>query len=193
MSIRIYVPRDSAAVALGANHVVKALQYAIASEGHDAVIVRNGSRGMHWLEPLVEVETPEGRIAYGPVKASDVEPLIEAGLLEGKAGHPLYLGPDRRHSVPQEPDTSHLRPLRRHRPALALPTMSPWRAEGPALSPFHARRRHCQGSDRQRPAWPWRRGFPDGIKWNTVLHAKASQKYIVCNADEGDSATSPTA
>src|SRR5262249_21632336 len=32
-------------------------------------------------------------------------------------------------------------------------------------------------------------GFPTGIKWKTVADTAADQKYIVCNADEGDSGT----
>ena len=92
MTVRIYVPRDAAALALGAEMVAKAFAVEIASRNLDVTIVRNGSRGMHWLEPLVEVETANGRIAYGPVKASDVAALLDSGLVEGKA-HALCLGP----------------------------------------------------------------------------------------------------
>ena len=91
MTVRIYVPRDAAALALGAEKVAKALAGEIASRNLDVTIIRNGSRGMHWLEPLVEVETANGRIAYGPVKASDVVGLLDSGLVEGKA-HALCLG-----------------------------------------------------------------------------------------------------
>ncbi len=92
MTITLYVPRDAAALALGADKVAATLSAEIAARGLDARIVRNGSRGMHWLEPLVEVATPGGRIAYGPVRAGDVAALIDAGLLEG-GHHPLCLGP----------------------------------------------------------------------------------------------------
>src|SRR5690606_28912427 len=72
MTVRIYVPRDAAALALGAEAVAETLHREIAGRGLDVKIVRNGSRGLHWLEPLVEVETPAGRVAYGPVSAADV-------------------------------------------------------------------------------------------------------------------------
>ncbi len=93
MTVAIYVPRDSGALALGAEKVAKAIEKEILARGLDAKIVRNGSRGLYWLEPMVEVETPAGRVAYGPVKAKDVAPLFEAGLgLTTHSTHPLFLG-----------------------------------------------------------------------------------------------------
>ena len=81
---RVFVPRDSAALAVGAEGVVRVLRATAQTRGIDVEIVRTGSRGLHWLEPLVEVETTSGRVGYGPVRASDVPALIEAGVLEGK-------------------------------------------------------------------------------------------------------------
>ncbi|HEU4728335.1 MAG TPA: hypothetical protein VFT22_10610, partial [Kofleriaceae bacterium] len=92
MSVAIYVPGDSAARSVGADEVARAIAQAAARRGLAHRIVRNGSRGLFWLEPLVEVATPAGRIAYGPVRASDVAGLFEAGFVEGGA-HPLRLGP----------------------------------------------------------------------------------------------------
>jgi formate dehydrogenase iron-sulfur subunit len=110
MTVTIFVPRDAAALALGAEKVAKAIAQEIAARGLDAKVVRNGSRGMFWLEPLVEVSTPQGRVAYGPVaeedvpalfdaglvaygpvKAADVASLFDAGFLTG-SDHPLCLG-----------------------------------------------------------------------------------------------------
>jgi len=88
---KLYVPGDAAAVSLGADRVAKAFADAFAAKGLDVEIVRNGSRGMHWLEPLVEAVTPSGRVGYGPVKAKDVAGLIDAGLFEG-GDHALRLG-----------------------------------------------------------------------------------------------------
>ena len=189
MTVKIYVPRDSAAVALGANHVAKALQYAIASEGYDAVIVRNGSRGMHWLEPLVEVETAHGRIAYGPVRANDVEALIETGLLEGKAGHPLCLGP-----TEEIPYLKNQTRLTFARCGVIDPlSLEDYEAHGGLKGLRAALSLHAADIVKEVTDSGLRgrggAGFPTGIKWNTVLHARADQKYIVCNADEGDSAT----
>ena len=81
---RIFVPKDAAALALGADAVAKAL-------APHATIVRTGSRGMFWLEPMIEVETDTGRIAYGPVSAADVPGLLAAGLLTGRE-HATRLG-----------------------------------------------------------------------------------------------------
>ena len=71
-TITVYVPRDSAALAVGADEVADALQAECARRGIALNLVRNGSRGLFWLEPLVEVATPQGRIAYGPVTPDDV-------------------------------------------------------------------------------------------------------------------------
>ena len=91
MSVKIYVPRDAVALGLGANRVVRALFSGAERRGLDIELVRTGSRGLFWLEPMVEVATPEGRIAYGPVKPGDVDALLEAGLTRG-GDHPLRLG-----------------------------------------------------------------------------------------------------
>ncbi len=118
MSVTIYVPRDAAALALGAEKVAEAVTQEIAARGIDAKIVRNGSRGMFWLEPLVEVEVSGKRIGYGPVKVKDVAALFDAGLVNG-GDHALCLGGGRRPPIPQGTDPPDLRPLRRHRSAFS--------------------------------------------------------------------------
>jgi len=90
-AVTIYVPCDSAALAAGADEVAAALQAECARRGLAIALVRNGSRGLFWLEPLVEVATAAGRVAYGPVAAEDVPGLLDAGLLQG-AEHPLCQG-----------------------------------------------------------------------------------------------------
>src|ERR1044071_8720022 len=89
---RIFVPRDTAALSMGADAVATALENEARSRGASIEIVRNGSRGLLWLEPLVEVETPKGRIAYGPVRVEDVKGLMDGGLVEGRS-HGLCHGP----------------------------------------------------------------------------------------------------
>ena len=89
MTMRIFVSMDAAALSVGAGPVAAAVRAEIAARKLDAVVVRNGSRGLLWLEPLLEIETPEGRIGYGPVTASDVKSIFDAGP---KADHPLKLG-----------------------------------------------------------------------------------------------------
>ena len=91
MSVTLYVPRDAVALGLGANKVARALFAGAERRGLDVTIVRTGSRGLFWLEPMVEVATPEGRVAYGPVTLKDVDALLDGGLLTG-GEHSLRLG-----------------------------------------------------------------------------------------------------
>jgi hypothetical protein len=91
MSARLYLPCDAGALAVGADEVATALVAAARERNLALDLVRTGSRGLYWLEPMLEVATPEGRIAYGPVGPGDVATLLDAGLLEGGA-HALRLG-----------------------------------------------------------------------------------------------------
>jgi formate dehydrogenase iron-sulfur subunit len=185
VSVTIYVPCDAAALAVGADKVAKELALRL---GERATIVRNGSRGLLWLEPMVEVATPDGRIAYGPVKPKDVEGLVAAGLLEGGA-HPLRLG--RPEEIPYLAKQSR---LTFERCGLIDPlSLDDYRAHGGlagleralTLSDEAITEIVTESGLRGRGG----AGFPTGIKWTTVRKAQADQKYIVCNADEGDSGT----
>jgi formate dehydrogenase iron-sulfur subunit len=180
---RIYVPRDSGALAVGAEAVARAL---IAVPGVD--LVRTGSRGLYWLEPMVEVETPAGRIAYGPVAAGDVPGLLAAGLTEG-GDHPLRLGrPEAIDFLARQTrltfarcgivDPVSLDDYRAHGGLLGLARA---RTLGPAATVEEVVRSGLRGRGGA--------GFPTGIKWRTVAATDADRKYIVCNADEGDSGT----
>ncbi len=188
MTVKIFVPRDAAALALGAENVAKAIAQEIAARGLDATIVRNGSRGMHWLEPLVEVETGEGRIAYGPVKKGDVPSLFDAGFTTG-GDHALCLG--------KTEDIPFLRQQTRltfARCGITDPlSLEDYGAHGGlrglenaiAMEPAAIVAQVTESGLRGRGG----AGFPTGIKWKTVLDAAGARKYIVCNADEGDSGT----
>jgi formate dehydrogenase iron-sulfur subunit len=193
MTVRVYVPRDAAALALGADRVAKALALEAGNRALDITIVRNGSRGMHWLEPLVEVETAEGRIAYGPVKASDIPSLLDAGLLDGKP-HALCLG-----GTEDIPFLKNQTRLTFARCGVIDPlSLEDYQAHGglkglekaAALLPEEIVKQVTDSGLRGRGG----AGFPTGIKWKTVLDApidveRGGRKYIVCNADEGDSGT----
>ncbi|MDK1377142.1 MULTISPECIES: NADH-quinone oxidoreductase subunit NuoF [unclassified Sinorhizobium] len=188
MTVKIYIPRDAAALALGAEKVATAMAEELVARGHNAMIIRNGSRGMHWLEPLVEVETAEGRVAYGPVKARDVPSLIDAGLLSGGA-HPLCLG-----KTEEIPFLKNQTRLTFARCGVTDPvSLDDYRAHGGlrglekavAMQPAVIVAEVTESGLRGRGG----AGFPTGIKWKTVLEAQGAQKYIVCNADEGDSGT----
>ena len=188
MTVRIYIPRDAAALALGADRVAKTFSREAEARGLDVTIVRNGSRGMHWLEPLVEVETAEGRIAYGPVKPADVPGLLDAGLLDGKA-HPLCLG-----GTEDIPFLKNQTRLTFARCGVIDPvSLTDYKAHGGlrglekaiAMAPADVVKEVTDSGLRGRGG----AGFPTGIKWKTVLDAPGDRKYIVCNADEGDSGT----
>ncbi|MDX1300567.1 MAG: formate dehydrogenase, partial [Pseudomonas sp.] len=90
-TLTVYVPRDATALSLGADRVAQAIAAEAKARNLEIKLVRNGSRGLFWLEPMVEVNTPAGRVAYGPVKTKDVPGLFDAGFLEGKA-HALGQG-----------------------------------------------------------------------------------------------------
>ncbi len=188
MRPRIYVPRDSSSLALGADRVAAAIVAEAAKRGVDIELVRNGSRGMFWLEPLVEVATPEGRVAYGPVAPEDVPGLFDGDFLRGSM-HALRLG-----LTEEIPFLKKQERLTFARVGITDPVSLPdylahdgYRGLKRALS--------MNGADIVREVTDsglrGRGGaaFPTGIKWNTVLNTPAEQKYIVCNADEGDSGT----
>ena len=189
MSIRIFVPCDTTALAMGADAVATAIAEQAKSHQLDVEIVRNGSRGLFWLEPLVEVETPTGRIAYGPVDPDDVAALADAGLFEGKQGHALYQGPTE--------DIPYLRKQQRltfSRIGITDPlSLDEYQAHGGYAGLKKALSMNPQAIvDEVKTSGLRGRGgaaFPTGIKWQTVLDTPADQKYIVCNADEGDSGT----
>jgi len=188
MSVKIYIPGDSGAVALGADRLAARMAEAIKAQDIDAQIVRNGSRGLYWLEPMVEVETGNGRIAYGPVKPSDIDSLLSAGLTQG-GDHPLRLG------APEDiPFLKRQTRLTFARCGVTDPlSVEDYRNNGglTGLTNAVAMSREAIVAQVTESGLRGRggAGFPTGIKWKTVLEAQAPQKYIVCNADEGDSGT----
>ncbi|OCJ03049.1 formate dehydrogenase [Rhizobium sp. AC44/96] len=188
MTVRIYVPRDAAALALGADKVADAVAREIADRGLDAKIVRNGSRGMHWLEPLVEVEVAGKRIGYGPVKARDVAALFDEGLISG-GDHRLCLG-----EVEELPFLKRQTRLTFARCGVIDPlSLDDYEAHGGLAGLRRAASMQAADIVKEVTDSGLRgrggAGFPTGIKWKTVLDAQGARKYIVCNADEGDSGT----
>ena len=184
MSAKIYIPKDSAAVAVGADDVAQAF----AASGRTIDIVRTGSRGLFWLEPMVEIATAQGRIAYGPVSVDDVASLLKSDCLIG-GDHPLRLG--KPEEIPFLKRQTRLTFARCGRVDPA--SLDDYRAHGGykgleralAIAPSAIVDEVTQSGLRGRGG----AGFPTGIKWKTVRDAPAAQKYIVCNADEGDSGT----
>lgn len=181
--MRILVPGDSSARSVGADDVAAALARALPS----ATLVRNGSRGMLWLEPLVELDTPEGRVAYGPVSEADVPSL--AAAFEADGHHSLRLGITdelpwlaaqsrltfARVGVidPLDPDE-----FERHGGLAGLRACLTREADQVIDDVLASGLRGRGGA-----------GFPAGIKWRTVAGAPGDHKYVCVNADEGDSGT----
>jgi formate dehydrogenase iron-sulfur subunit len=182
--MKIYVPLDSAAVALGADRLAEAIAAEGARRSVEVQIVRNGSRGMVWLEPLVEVVTDAGRMGFGPLVLADV-----AGLFGDLASHPKALG-----LVEELPWMKGQTRLTFARVGVTDPlSLEDYRAHGglvgleraKAMTKAQIVAEVTESGLRGRGG----AGFPTGIKWKTVSEAAGDQKYIVCNADEGDSAT----
>lgn len=190
MTTRIYVPCDTTALSMGADEVAALIEYQAHSGGVDIELVRNGSRGLFWLEPLVEVETTNGRVGYGPVEPDNVPSLVEAGLFGGKADHSLFLGP-----VEDLPYLKRQQRLTFSRIGITDPlSISDYRAHGgfEGLNKALALAPQAVVDEVKTSGLRGRGGaaFPTGIKWQTVHDEPwQQQKYIVCNADEGDSGT----
>lgn len=187
MTLRLYIPRDAAAVAVGADEVAAALEAAAVRRNVAVDIVRTGSRGLLWLEPMVEVATEQGRIAFGPVELADAETVLEAAVSNG--GHPLRLG--LAHEIPWLKrqtrltfarcgiiDPRSVEDYQAHDGYKGLERALILGSEGILADVKTSGLRGRGGA-----------GFPTAIKWTTVAQTEADQKYIVCNADEGDSGT----
>jgi formate dehydrogenase iron-sulfur subunit len=188
MSTTVYVPGDAASLSVGSEAVATSIASEASSRRADVSIIRNGSRGMFWLEPMVEVETPQGRVAYGPVTPESVKGLFDAGFLSGKP-HALCLG-----TTEEIPFLKQQERLTFARCGITDPlSLSDYISHGGyrgleralKLAPEAIVEEVVKSGLRGRGG----AGFPTGIKWRTVLAANADKKYIVCNADEGDSGT----
>lgn len=188
MSIKIFIPGDAGAVAVGADTVASAIAAATSASGLAVEIIRTGSRGLYWLEPMIEVATPAGRIAYGPVTAAEVDGLVSSGLLNGGA-HPLRLGdPDEIPWLRRQTrltfarcgviDPRSIHDYRQHGGTAGLTRALSLGSKKIIEEVIESGLRGRGGA-----------GFPTGIKLRGAAEAEASQKYIVCNADEGDSGT----
>src|ERR1700735_66700 len=188
MTVTVYVPRDAAALSLGADKVADAIASEASARGVELRLVRNGSRGATWLEPLVEVVTPQGRVGYGPVTPADVVGLFAADFLNG-GKHALTLG-----LVDELPWFATQQRLTFARVGIVDPASV---ADYVAKDGYQGLRRALAMTPQaivQAVLDSGLRGrggaaFPTGIKWKTVLDQPAAQKYITCNADEGDSGT----
>ena len=188
MSAIVYVPRDAAALSVGAERVAAAIAREAASRGIDLTLKRNGTRGMCWLEPLVEIVIGSERYGYGPVTERDVAGLFAADFLHNGA-HALQLG-----RVDDIPYFASQQRLTFERVGVIEPTsLNDYLRHGGYEGLRNALRMQ-QPEIVQAVTESGLRGrggaaFPTGIKWKTVLDTASPQKYVTCNADEGDSGT----
>jgi formate dehydrogenase iron-sulfur subunit len=187
MSLRIFIPRDAGAVAVGAEETVAALEQAAAKRNAQIEIVRTGSRGLYWLEPMVEVTSPKGRVAFGPVKEADAASVLDAILADGP--HALRQG-----LTEEIPWLKRQTRLTFARCGIIDPrSVDDYRAHDGYKGLERALTLTSDAILADVTASGLRgrggAGFPTGIKWKTVAQTGADQKYIVCNADEGDSGT----
>jgi formate dehydrogenase iron-sulfur subunit len=186
--VKVFVPRDMLAKALGADEVVAAIIKVAKAKNISVQIIRNSSRGLAWLEPFVEIETPNGRMGYGGVKVADVKALFAVNFLEG-GKHKLSQG-----LVEDIPFLKKQERLTFARAGITDPvSLDDYITHGGfaglkkalAMSGTDIVKEVTESGLRGRGG----AGFPTGIKWKTVHETKASQKYVCCNADEGDSGT----
>ncbi len=189
MSIKVYVPRDTTANARGANEVALMIEQTAYQKDVDINVVRTSSRGLYWLEPLIEVDTEKGRVAFGPVSAADVNSLFEQQFYAGQEEHELCQG-----LTEEIPFLKNQQRLTFARAGITEPlSLDDYTAHDGFKGLQNALKISSQQIvDQIKNSGLRGRGgaaFPTGIKWQTVLDAPAEQKYIVCNADEGDSGT----
>src|SRR5260370_22534457 len=188
MKATVYVPRDSGALSLGAEHVARAIAQEAVRRKIELAMVRNGSRGRYWLEPMVEAATQRGRVAYGPVRPESVPALFAAGFIEGRA-HQLCLGLTEEIAWLKNQerltfarvgviDPVSLDDYVEHGGYQGLKRAAGMSAAQIADQVVESGLRGRGGA-----------GFPCGIKLRTAMQTGSDQKYVVCNADEGDSGT----
>jgi formate dehydrogenase iron-sulfur subunit len=188
MKAKVFIPADSTALAVGADATAQAIAAGARARQLDIEIVRTGSRGLYWLEPLVEVETTKGRLGYGPIGADEAASLFEADFLTGGACAKAvglveeipYLKQQQRLIFARcgAVDPLSFDDYRRHGGLKGLERAISIGAKSSLEEVIASGLRGRGGA-----------GFPTGIKWRTVAGAEADQKYVVCNADEGDSGT----
>jgi formate dehydrogenase iron-sulfur subunit len=191
--IRVFVPRDAAAIACGAEAVADALVGAAGRSGLAITLVRNGSRGLFWLEPLVEVEDAAGvRHGFGPLDPAGAATLVAelaSGAAASEVDHPQATGP-----VEAIPFLAGQTRLTFARCGITDPlSLDDYAAHGGWQGLARALELGPEKTVAEITASGLRgrggAGFPTGIKWKTVADTTADQKYVVCNADEGDSGT----
>ncbi|MEC8956192.1 MAG: NADH-ubiquinone oxidoreductase-F iron-sulfur binding region domain-containing protein [Pseudomonadota bacterium] len=186
--VKIYVPQDTAAMSMGSNEIAKKINVLAKKQKKDIEIIRNGSWGMSWLEPLIEVQIGKKRIAYGPVAEDDVQNLFDSNFLNGSK-HPLHLGETKNIPYLKNQQRWTFRKCGLINPLCIDSYIKNNGYKGLKKVLNNQTSFAIDELDKSGLRGRGGAGFPTGIKWKTVATAKGDQKYIACNADEGDSGT----
>lgn len=186
---QLFLPRETTALSLGAESLAQHLTQTAQDQQQNIELVRNGSRGLFWLEPLLEIETSQGRVAYGPLEKNDINSLLQADFAAGPTDHPKCLG-----LTENIPYLAKQQRLTFSRAGITDPvSVTDYEQHGGFTGLKQVISSDPQSIvDAVKTSGLRGRGgaaFPAGIKWQTVKDAVSPQKYIVCNADEGDSGT----
>ena len=188
--MNLFISSDSSSIAAGADEVCEALEQELSRQDLRATVVRTGSRGAYFLEPLIEVETPEGRIAYANVSPGDIPELLRGGLLNGRAIRPFYRGP-----VSDIPFFKGQTRITFRRCGVVDPASL---EDCVAAGAYQSLRKALfdltpqQIIDEMKASGLRGRGgaaFPTGLKWQTAKDYPADERFIVANGDEGDPGT----
>ena len=197
----IFVGAGTCGRANGALRVMDRIRAFLDEHAIGARVVQVGCLGNCQQEVLVDVlREGKPRLCYCEVGEDDVDELLEAVLVRGEERNRFLLG---RHGgdatgyedVPEVFDTAFFAP--QERVVLArcglvdpesLDAALAWGAFEPAsrvlstMTPEEV----CDEVERSGLRGRGGAGFPTGRKWRVALQAPSSQKYLICNADEGD-------
>jgi formate dehydrogenase iron-sulfur subunit len=170
--MKIRISDDAVALACGADDV--AAEFGLAG----AQVERVSSWGMQWLEPLVEIDG----IGYGPVSVADVATIMNGSAPSvGRIEDHPFIARQTRLTFARAGKTRPLN-LDDYSDTGGWIGLAKARAVGSATIIETILQSGLRGRGGA--------GFPAGIKWKTVADASGgTRKYIVCNADEGDSGT----
>ena len=187
MTMRIFVSRDAGAVAVGADEVALALETAAGKARH-----RDRDRQDRFARAVLAGADGRGRDAKRPRRVRPGDRRRRASVLDAMAAdgpHALRLGvADEIPWLKRQTrltfarcgviDPRSVEDYRAHDGYKGLERALTLTSDE-ILADVTASGLRGRGGA----------GFPTGIKWKTVAQTSADRKYIVCNADEGDSGT----
>lgn len=184
----IRVGLASCGVAAGGRDVYDTLSSKLLQRGLNVELRETGCMGMCYNEVLIEVASPSGgRVFYKHVTPEKVDRLVEEHLIGGQAVAEW--------AIPEDEINNFLfkqtRIVLRNCGIIAPESIDDYLAVDGykalekvlySKSPQEVIAEVTKSGLRGRGG----AGFPTGVKWNFARKSPSSQKYIICNADEGD-------